>query len=101
MNAVFFGMKRCFLVFQLVGWVGGPLYNTHELSMMFVRAPVPVIRVVEPLSLARKYPQYCWEFHDWLGEALSGTISEKRGVPQPSWGGETSGNALEASNALN
>ena len=26
-------------------------------------------------------PQYCWEFHDRLWEALSGTIPEKRGVP--------------------
>ena len=42
----------------------------------------------------QRYPQYCWEFHDRLWEALSGTTSEKRGVPN-------SGNALEASNALN
>ena len=36
-----------------------------------------------------------------LWEALSGTNSEKRGVPSRSGGGENSGNALEASNALN
>ena len=29
----------------------------------------------------QKYPQYCWEFHDPLWEALSGTISGKRAVP--------------------
>ena len=47
------------------------------------------------------YPQYCWEFHDRLWEALSGTTSEKKKRPQPYWGGVKSGNALEASNALN
>ena len=46
-------------------------------------------------------PQHCWEFHDRLWEALSGTISEKKKCPQPYWGGDNSGNALEASNALN
>ena len=30
-----------------------------------------------------KHPQYCWKFHDQLREAPSGTISDKRGVPQP------------------
>ena len=49
----------------------------------------------------RKYPQYCWEFHDQLWEALSGTTSEKRGAPSRTGGGDSSGNALEASNALN
>ena len=29
----------------------------------------------------QKYPQYCWEFHEQVWEALSGTTSEKRGVP--------------------
>ena len=32
-------------------------------------------------SEAQKYPQYSWEFHDQLWEALSGTTSEKRSVP--------------------
>ena len=36
----------------------------------------------------QKYPQYCWEFHDQLWEALSGTSSEKRGTPSRT-GGET------------
>ena len=49
----------------------------------------------------QKYPQYCWEFYDRLWEALSGTTSEKRGVPSRTGGGDNSGNALEASNALN
>ena len=31
--------------------------------------------------LIHKYPQYSWEFHDRLWEALSGTTSEKRSVP--------------------
>ena len=48
----------------------------------------------------QKYPQYCWEFHDRLWEALSGTTSEKRSVPSRT-GGENAGNALEPSNALN
>ena len=30
--------------------------------------------------------QYCWEFHDRLWEALSGTTSEKKKRPQPYWG---------------
>ena len=35
----------------------------------------------------QKYPQYCWEFHDRLWEALSGTTSEKKKKrPQPYWG---------------
>ena len=29
----------------------------------------------------QKCPQYCWEFHDQLWKALSGTTSEKRGIP--------------------
>ena len=29
----------------------------------------------------QKYPQHCWEIHDQLWEAVSGTTSEKRGVP--------------------
>ena len=29
----------------------------------------------------QKCPQYCWEFHDQLWEALSRTTSEKRGAP--------------------
>ena len=29
----------------------------------------------------QKYPQYCWEFHDRLWEAPSGTTSEKRSDP--------------------
>ena len=53
------------------------------------------------LSEFQKCPQYCREFHDRLWEALSGTTSEKRGVPSRTGGGENSGNALEASNALN
>ena len=36
----------------------------------------------------QRYPQYCWEFHDRLWEALSGTTSEKRGAPSRT-GGET------------
>ena len=54
-----------------------------------------------PQKRLQKYPQYCWEFHDQLREALSGTNSEKRGVPSRTGGGENSGNSLEASNALN
>ena len=34
----------------------------------------------------QKYLQYCWEFHDQLWEALSGTISVKRGVPSRTGG---------------
>ena len=34
----------------------------------------------------QKYPQYCQEFHDQLWEALSGTTSEKRGVPSRTGG---------------
>ena len=34
----------------------------------------------------QKYPQYCWEFHDRLWEALSGTISEKRSAPSRTGG---------------
>ena len=44
---------------------------------------------------------YCWGFHDRLWEALSGTTSEKKRPPQPYWGWENSGNALEPTNALN
>ena len=32
------------------------------------------------------YPQYCWEFHDRLWEALSGTNSEKRSAPSRTGG---------------
>ena len=63
-----------------------------------------VLKLVRKCSLCgqcRKCPQYCWEFHDRLWEALSGTTSEKRGVPSRTGGGENSGNALEASNSLN
>ena len=35
---------------------------------------------------SQNYPQYCWEFHDRLWEALSGTTSEKRGVPSRTGG---------------
>ena len=38
------------------------------------------------MSLCQKYPQYCWEFHDQLWEALSGTTSEKRGAPSRTGG---------------
>ena len=34
----------------------------------------------------QKYPQYCWEFHDQLWEALSGTTSEKRSAPSRTGG---------------
>ena len=37
-------------------------------------------------SFDQKYPQYCWEFHDQLWKALSGTNSEKKRRPQPYWG---------------
>ena len=37
-------------------------------------------------SAFQKCPQYCWEFHDQLWEALSGTNSEKRGVPSRTGG---------------
>ena len=50
---------------------------------------------------SQKCPQYCWEFHDRLWEALSGTTSEKRSAPSRTGGGDNSGNALDASNALN
>ena len=39
-------------------------------------------------GIFQKCPQYCWEFHDRLWEALSGTTSEKRSVPSRT-GGET------------
>ena len=52
-------------------------------------------------GLNRVCPQYCWKFHGRLWEALSGTTSEKRGVPSRTGGEENSGNALEASDALN
>ena len=35
---------------------------------------------------APKCPQYCWEFHAWLWEALSGTTSEKRSAPSRTGG---------------
>ena len=35
---------------------------------------------------AQKYPQYCWEFHDRLWEALSGFTSEKRSAPSRTGG---------------
>ena len=38
-------------------------------------------------GLLQKYPQYCWEFHGRLWEALSGTTSEKRSVPSRTGGG--------------
>ena len=67
--------------------------------------PQPSLENLIAVLLCRKYPQYCWEFHDWLWEALSGTTFEERGVPSRYWavlgGGENSGNALEPSNALN
>ena len=37
-------------------------------------------------TLPQRCPQYCWEFHDRLGEALSGTTSEKRGAPSRTGG---------------
>ena len=37
------------------------------------------------------YSQHCREFHDQLWEALSGTTSEKRGVPSRTGGGDKSG----------
>ena len=46
-----------------------------------IKAPFSMI-----LCLLRKYPQYCWEFHDRLWEALSGTNSEKRGAPSRTGG---------------
>ena len=36
--------------------------------------------------MTQKYPQYCWEFHDRLWEALSGTTSEKRSAPSRTGG---------------
>ena len=43
--------------------------------------------MVNPSRLhIQKYPQYCWEFHDQLWEALSRTNSEKRGVPSRTGG---------------
>ena len=48
----------------------------------------------------RNTPSTARNSNDQLWEALSGTISEKRGVPSRT-GRENSGNALEASNALN
>ena len=38
------------------------------------------------ISETQKYPQYCWEFHDRLWEALSGSTSEKRSVPSRTGG---------------
>ena len=40
----------------------------------------------DPKLTNQRYPQYCWEFHDRLWEALSGTTSEKRGVPSRTGG---------------
>ena len=54
-----------------------------------------------PLGLQdQKYPQYCWEFHDQPERPSPEPLLKKR-RPQPYWGGDNSGNALEASNALN
>ena len=49
----------------------------------------------------QKYPQYCWEFHDNSSERPSPEPILKKRRPQLYWGGENSGNALKASNALN
>ena len=55
-------------------------------------------------SLNQKCPQYCWEFHDRLSASERPSpepLLKKRRVPSRTGGGENSGNALEASNALN
>ena len=46
-------------------------------------------------------PQYCWEFHDNSSERASPEPILKREAFPAALGGENSGNALEASNALN
>ena len=50
-----------------------------------------------------KHPQYCWEFHDNSSERPSPEpLLKKEASPAVlGGGGENSGNALEASNALN
>ena len=50
--------------------------------------------------MCQKHFQCCWELHGQLWEALSGTAFDKKRRPQPHWGGDNSGNAPEASNAL-
>ena len=52
-------------------------------------------------GIFQKYPQYCWEFHDRLWEALSGTTSEKRGVPSRTGGERLLEMLWKPSNALN
>ena len=76
-SEVFRGFERflkscCPLNFlQVIGW--------HVCRTKFAR------KLGSHDSGSQKYPQYCW----------------KKRRPQPYWGGENSGNALEASNALN
>ena len=54
----------------------------------------------------QKYPQYCWVFHD-PGYSMTGSERPspepllKKKCPQPYWGGDNSGNALEPPNAFN
>ena len=57
--------------------VSFPEYPSPSLILGFIW----FILIKEFPSSLQKWPQYCWEFHDQLWEALSGTTSEeKRGV---------------------
>ena len=48
--------------------------------------PTLIFFGISSRTKSQKYPQYCWEFHDRLWEALSGTTSKKRGVPSRTGG---------------
>ena len=56
-------------------------------SAVQIGGVLPVlVRQQFPKNSTQEYPQYCWEFHDRLWEALSGTTSEKRSVPSRTGG---------------
>ena len=66
----------------LPGYLGGPR-KVLERKSVFNFWPLLLCLCLSFLLRdgSQEYPQYCWEFHDQLWEALSGTNSEKRGVP--------------------
>ena len=63
---------------------GGPWKALLKQGNLFNTIAAKII--TKKLFTNQKYPQYCWEFHDQLWEALSGTNSEKRGVPSRTGG---------------
>ena len=86
--------------------LGSPTTNSQGSSRGVLQAGFKIIRYIYSLITVslrdgQKYPQYCWEFHERLSEALSGTTSEKRSVPRGTGEGDNSGNALEPSNVFN